>query len=61
LYTDGLVERRSQPIAEGIQKLVATLVTPDPVELCDLAVSTMLGDDPHADDVAVLAIRRMNL
>ncbi|NLE72117.1 MAG: SpoIIE family protein phosphatase [Actinomycetales bacterium] len=58
LYTDGLVERRDRPAAEGIARLVAEAATlaAEPVEaMCDALVARLA---PHAeDDVALLAVR----
>jgi phosphoserine phosphatase RsbU/P len=57
LYTDGLVERRYQPIDEGIGKLLAEL-TNDPVEvLCANVASSLLHNEAGTDDVALLVIR----
>ena len=58
LYTDGLVERRTQPALEGITRLVevaGTLATTPVDALCDTLVERLAaGAD---DDVAVLAVR----
>mgnify|MGYP001122411656 CR=1 FL=1 len=58
LYTDGLVERRDRPAAEGIARLVAEAATlaAEPVEaMCDALVARLAQ---HAeDDVALLAVR----
>ncbi len=58
LYTDGLVERRDEPIDAGIARLteaVAASGTDDPDALCD-GVLAALGADRHDDDVALLAV-----
>lgn len=58
LYTDGLVERRRQPVAEGMALLrtaVADLAAEPLTTLCDALVSRLAT---HAqDDVALLAVR----
>jgi sigma-B regulation protein RsbU (phosphoserine phosphatase) len=57
-YTDGLVERRNQSVADGITQLRKLLHAVDPHRLCSLATDGMLGDTAASDDVAVLALRR---
>jgi PAS domain S-box-containing protein len=59
LYTDGLVERRDQPIGEGIDRLRKTLsqltgVTPE--QLRDAVLQRMLPER-REDDVALLVVR----
>ena len=61
LYTDGLVERRGQPLDEGLDRLHDLLtelagrdLTLD--ELCNAVLRTMLTDRPE-DDVALVAVR----
>ena len=61
LYTDGLVERRGQPLDVGVQKLagVFTGLAHDDLpleELCDVLLARMLPDQPD-DDVALVAVR----
>jgi serine phosphatase RsbU (regulator of sigma subunit) len=63
LYTDGLVERKGEPLEEGLDRLEAAAaeaarggpVGPD--ELCDLLLTRMLDGAPEDDDVALLAVR----
>jgi serine phosphatase RsbU (regulator of sigma subunit) len=60
LYTDGLVERRDQPLGEGIALLRevaarAASTTSDPEELADAVLAAMLPA-PSSDDVAVVAV-----
>jgi serine phosphatase RsbU (regulator of sigma subunit)/anti-sigma regulatory factor (Ser/Thr protein kinase) len=60
LYTDGLVEVRGEPIDQGLDRLVraASGQPPDqPEALLDHLLSTMLGHEAGADDVALLALR----
>lgn len=60
LYTDGLVERRREPIDFGLERLAkavraaAALATED---AGDLILSHMLGADDHDDDVCLLLCR----
>jgi serine phosphatase RsbU (regulator of sigma subunit) len=61
LYTDGLVERRGEPIDRGVDRLravVAELTAEgrDLEELCDELVRRMLPERPE-DDVAIVAVR----
>ena len=58
LHTDGLVERRDEPLDAGLRRpagAVRTLATDDPDALCD-GVLAALGADRHDDDVAVPAV-----
>jgi serine phosphatase RsbU (regulator of sigma subunit) len=58
LYTDGLVERRDASIDFGLERLAdaARRADRDPERFCDAVLSTMLGSEGPADDVALLAI-----
>ncbi|MFE9914451.1 PP2C family protein-serine/threonine phosphatase [Micromonospora sp. NPDC005553] len=59
LYTDGLVERRSEVIDTGIQRL-ADAVKSGPAEaLCDHIMITTAEERPN-DDIALLVIRRLS-
>jgi serine phosphatase RsbU (regulator of sigma subunit)/anti-sigma regulatory factor (Ser/Thr protein kinase)/CHASE3 domain sensor protein len=60
LYTDGLVERRSEPIDYGIARLVTAVRAHWnlPVDtLCDRIISSALAGRRRNDDVALLALR----
>jgi serine phosphatase RsbU (regulator of sigma subunit) len=61
-YTDGLVERRTEGIDAGLQRLVDVVgpIVQEPVE--DLVTQTVasMRDDDAADDIAVLALRRVD-
>jgi serine phosphatase RsbU (regulator of sigma subunit)/anti-sigma regulatory factor (Ser/Thr protein kinase) len=53
-YTDGLIERRGQPIDDGLRALLG-VVTPDRAETtCARLMSRFVGTQSLADDVAVL-------
>jgi serine phosphatase RsbU (regulator of sigma subunit) len=61
LYTDGLIERREESLADGFERLRHQLhdlveqgLAPD--ELCDRLLERMVPDRP-LDDIAVLAVR----
>ncbi len=58
LYTDGLVERRHEPITIGLDRLAhATENGPKaPEALCDHLSETLLGDTAAADDVALVVV-----
>ena len=59
LYTDGLVERRGQPLEEGLRLLAVAAADSeaDPDELVDTVVRSLVGEGERPDDVAVLALR----
>lgn len=57
LYTDGLVERRTEPISAGIARAAEALLAGGPADaLCDRAIAELLGRDRGTDDVAVLVV-----
>lgn len=59
LYTDGLIETRSEGLDTGQQRLLHTLSNHHDLELgelLDAVLADMVGDQP-GDDVAVLAVR----
>jgi sigma-B regulation protein RsbU (phosphoserine phosphatase) len=58
LYTDGLVERRDQPIDHGIEKLRAAVTTVEPEAGCASVMAAMANYSPHTDDIALLILRR---
>jgi anti-sigma regulatory factor (Ser/Thr protein kinase) len=59
LYTDGIVERPGQSLAEGLDRLaeVAGTLGPDPQLLCEAILDRMLEGAPPRDDVALVAMR----
>jgi serine phosphatase RsbU (regulator of sigma subunit) len=62
LYTDGLVETRTDSIDVGQRRLLETArkhYRRDPGDLLDAVLTDMVGDRP-GDDVAVLAVRFQN-
>ena len=56
-YTDGLVERRTRSIDDGIAAVIATLRNaPDDLdEMCELLIDAT-SDGPRQDDTCVLAV-----
>jgi sigma-B regulation protein RsbU (phosphoserine phosphatase) len=57
LYTDGLVERRDQPIDQGIAQLRAAVTPAEPEAACTAVMAAMAGYSPHTDDIALLILR----
>jgi anti-sigma regulatory factor (Ser/Thr protein kinase) len=59
LYTDGLVERRGETLEAGIERLKQVLAeSPESLEaLCDHVIETSAPDPERPDDIAVLALR----
>jgi sigma-B regulation protein RsbU (phosphoserine phosphatase) len=56
-YTDGLVERRRQPITEGLARLRAAVLPQPAEEVCQKIMATM--HTTHAsDDIAIVTARR---
>ena len=64
MYSDGLVERRSELITVGMQRwadaAAAVAVAGWPARSAS-ELATRLGDDERADDVVVLALRYLGL
>ena len=60
-YTDGLIERRTEGIDTGMQRLVDVVapIAHEPLEALVAQVLTSLRDDDAADDIAILALRRL--
>ncbi|MGC4847326.1 PP2C family protein-serine/threonine phosphatase [Micromonospora sp. DT15] len=59
LYTDGLVERRSEVIDTGIERLVGAVQSGPAEALCDHIMVTTAEERPN-DDIALLVIRRLS-
>ncbi|MCU1430402.1 MAG: multi-sensor signal transduction histidine kinase [Actinomycetia bacterium] len=59
LYTDGLVERRHEPLDDGFERLAVALRDgPDTVEaLADHVIEKLSASSPPTDDVALLVVR----
>jgi serine phosphatase RsbU (regulator of sigma subunit) len=58
-YTDGLVERRDEDLDVGLSRLCATVTADDPETVCRNVMREMIGSHTPQDDVAVLALRRL--
>ena len=57
-YTDGLVERRGEPIGVGLERVRAAVSAKDPSALCDDVMASVVGSYVPEDDIALLAVRR---
>ena len=57
LYTDGLVERRTESIDDSLQRLAEVASTAGP-ELADLVAAMLPPEGVLRDDIAVLAVQR---
>jgi hypothetical protein len=56
LYSDGLIERRGEPLDVGMGRLRAQLAVAerrDPEELADAVMTGLIGEIPQDDDVAI--------
>jgi len=59
LYTDGLIEGRHRTITDGLAALATTLQQcpgRTAEEVCRSTQTSMLGSEPRADDVCILAV-----
>jgi serine phosphatase RsbU (regulator of sigma subunit)/integral membrane sensor domain MASE1/anti-sigma regulatory factor (Ser/Thr protein kinase) len=60
LYTDGLVERRTQSMQDGLDRLLSEASgneSADVDALCDYLLSALAGNDNVVDDIALVALR----
>ncbi|MBO0692022.1 MAG: serine/threonine-protein phosphatase, partial [Acidimicrobiaceae bacterium] len=57
-FTDGLVERRDEPLDRQLERLCAATDAGPPEAVCSAVVATLLGHATPQDDVAVLAAWR---
>ncbi len=60
LYTDGLIERRSEPLDEGFARLTAAAAGCAKLpasQACRVLISQMTPAQGYADDVAIIAVR----
>jgi hypothetical protein len=58
LFTDGLVERRGEPIDCGLERLRAALTLEPADTCCRTAIAALTPDAGWTDDAALLVIRR---
>jgi anti-sigma regulatory factor (Ser/Thr protein kinase)/putative methionine-R-sulfoxide reductase with GAF domain len=58
MYTDGLIERRREPLTAGLERLRATVSVKTTAEgLCERTVATLVPGGAAQDDVALVALR----
>jgi PAS domain S-box-containing protein len=60
LYSDGLIERRGEPLDVGMERLRALLAdtaSEDAERLADIVLEALTGEVPQDDDVALLCLR----
>ncbi len=60
LYTDGLIERRDQPISDAVTHLSTVVAAATPEEVCGRATA-VLDHGTATDDVAILVVQRSHL
>jgi sigma-B regulation protein RsbU (phosphoserine phosphatase) len=58
LYTDGLVERRGEPLYTSLERLCQAVPAGPAEQACVRVMLTMVGSATVTDDIAVLAITR---
>lgn len=58
-YTDGLIERRNEPILEGVARLCEAAYAGPPEAVGAAVMSAMIGREAPEDDVALLVARRV--
>ena len=56
-FTDGLVERRDEPIDAGITRLCQTVTPGPPGDVCVTVMQALVGDQYPGDDIALLVLR----
>ena len=57
-YTDGLIERRGEPIDHGLDRLRTAFRAGAPETVCGLVMADMIGASTVEDDTALLVFRR---
>ena len=57
LFTDGLVERRDEPIDDGITRLCQAVTPGPPEDVCVSIMHALVGSQYPGDDVALLVLR----
>jgi sigma-B regulation protein RsbU (phosphoserine phosphatase) len=56
-FTDGLVERRDEPLDDGIGRLCAAVAPGPPENVCISVMGAMVGSQRPGDDIALLTLR----
>jgi phosphoserine phosphatase RsbU/P len=57
-YTDGLVERRKEPIDDRLALLCRSVTGASPDVVCANVMGSLIGTEPARDDVALVVLRR---
>jgi sigma-B regulation protein RsbU (phosphoserine phosphatase) len=57
-YTDGLVERRRQPIDDRLTRLCRAVTTGPPDAVCAAVMAELVGSEQVPDDIALVVFRR---
>lgn len=57
-YTDGLVERRDQPIEDRLTLLCQSVTPAPPEAACRMVMKELVSSEPVRDDIALVALRR---
>lgn len=60
LYTDGLIERRGENLADGLEHIRTATVIDTPERLCSQLMDTLVGSYIPTDDIALLTLRIEN-
>jgi sigma-B regulation protein RsbU (phosphoserine phosphatase) len=57
-YTDGLIERRTESIEDGLDRLCQAVKAQSPDVACAAVMSALVGGEEVRDDIALLMLRR---
>jgi putative methionine-R-sulfoxide reductase with GAF domain len=57
-YTDGLIERRDEPLDDSLERLRLAVTADRPEVLCQQVMAAVVGARESQDDIAILAVRR---
>jgi phosphoserine phosphatase RsbU/P len=57
LFTDGLVERRNEPVDDGITRLSQTVTPGPPEDVCISIMQALIARQYPGDDIALLVLR----
>ncbi len=58
-YTDGLIERHTEPVDRGLERLRAAFYAGPPDDVCRTVMAELIGTSTVADDTALLVFRRV--
>jgi phosphoserine phosphatase RsbU/P len=56
-FTDGLIERRDEPIDDGLARLCRAVTAQPPESAIAAVMGALVGNQPARDDIAVLMLR----